>query len=157
MTGWWMVLRARDSERLNLATLSSLTVEGTMAKNSAQCCRNAGLGCGRSGLSGVVSACRLSPCKLTLRRDSEPRSSPPPRPAVDKLRARLPAGYSIEEGGAVAESDKGNRSVFTVLPVTLVIMLLLLMLQLRRYSRMFLALFMALFGFTGHRSGDAAG
>lgn len=71
------------------------------------------------------------------------------RPAVDKLRARLPAGYSIEEGGAVAESDKGNRSVFTVLPVTLVIMLLLLMLQLRRYSRMFLALFMAPFGLPG--------
>ncbi|MBR7358727.1 efflux RND transporter permease subunit, partial [Klebsiella pneumoniae] len=48
------------------------------------------------------------------------------RPAVDKLRASLPAGYSIEEGGAVAESDKGNSSVFTVLPVTLVIMLMLL-------------------------------
>lgn len=71
------------------------------------------------------------------------------RPAVDKLRASLPAGYSIEEGGAVAESDKGNSSVFTVLPVTLVIMLLLLMLQLRRYSRMLLALLMAPFGLPG--------
>jgi multidrug efflux pump subunit AcrB len=67
---------------------------------------------------------------------------------VDKLRAGLPAGYSIEEGGAVAESDKGS-SVFTVLPVTLVIMLLLLMLQLRRYSRMLLALLMAPFGLPG--------
>ncbi len=68
---------------------------------------------------------------------------------MDKLRASLPAGYSIEEGGAVAESDKGNSSVFTVLPVTLVIMLLLLMLQLRRYSRMLLALLMAPFGLPG--------
>jgi len=71
------------------------------------------------------------------------------RVAVDKLRASLPAGYSIEEGGAVAESDKGNSSVFTVLPVTLVLMLLLLMLQLRRYSRMLLALLMAPFGLPG--------
>ncbi len=68
---------------------------------------------------------------------------------MDKLRAHLPAGYRIEEGGAVAESDKGNSSVLPGLPVTLVIMLLLLMLQLRRYSRMLLALLMAPFGLPG--------
>jgi multidrug efflux pump subunit AcrB len=61
----------------------------------------------------------------------------------------LPAGYHIEEGGTVAESDKGNRSVFAVLPVTLSVMLILLMLQLKRFSRMLLALLMAPFGLPG--------
>ena len=71
------------------------------------------------------------------------------RPTVDKLRAGLPIGYSIVEGGVVAESEKGNSSVFDILPVTLGVMLLLLMLQLRRYSRMLLALLMAPFGLPG--------
>ncbi|MFW8412852.1 efflux RND transporter permease subunit, partial [Klebsiella pneumoniae] len=60
-----------------------------------------------------------------------------------------PPGYQIEEGGTVAESDKGNRSVYAVLPVTLCVMLVLLMIQLQRFSRMLLALLMAPFGLIG--------
>ncbi|MBW1214431.1 efflux RND transporter permease subunit [Pantoea allii] len=71
------------------------------------------------------------------------------RPALDAFRASLPAGYNIEEGGTVAESNKGNSSVFAVLPVTLCFMLILLMLQLKRFSRMLLALLMAPFGLPG--------
>lgn len=69
--------------------------------------------------------------------------------AVNKLRSTLPPGYQIEEGGTVAESDKGNRSVYAVLPVTLCVMLVLLMIQLQRFSRMLLALLMAPFGLIG--------
>jgi multidrug efflux pump subunit AcrB len=71
------------------------------------------------------------------------------RADIDTLRAQLPAGYHIEEGGTVAESEKGNSSVFAVLPVTLIAMLVLLMIQLQRFSRMLLALFMAPFGLPG--------
>ncbi len=71
------------------------------------------------------------------------------RPTIEAFRARLPAGYEIKEDGAVAESDKGNRSVYNVLPVTLIVMLVLLMVQLRRFSRMLLALLMAPFGLPG--------
>lgn len=49
----------------------------------------------------------------------------------------------------IAESDKGNSSVFAVLPVTLIIMLILLMVQLQRLSRMLIALVMAPFGLIG--------
>lgn len=69
--------------------------------------------------------------------------------AVGKLRAQLPAGYAIDEDGSVAESEKGNSSVFAVLPVTLFIMLILLMVQLQRFSRLVLALMMAPFGLPG--------
>ncbi|HCI8579219.1 TPA: efflux RND transporter permease subunit [Enterobacter cloacae] len=145
-----VVLRARDSERLNLATLSSLTVEGNDGKKIPL----SAVATPVWGVDDPVVWRRQRLPFITVQTDLAPGLraevvSAALRPAVDKLRARLPAGYSIEEGGAVAESDKGNRSVFTVLPVTLVIMLLLLMLQLRRYSRMFLALFMAPFGLPG--------
>ncbi|MFD3249026.1 efflux RND transporter permease subunit [Rahnella aquatilis] len=70
-------------------------------------------------------------------------------PLVSRIRASLPPEYTIEEGGVVAESDKGNSSVFAVLPVTLFVMLILLMVQLQRFSRMLLALFMAPFGLIG--------
>lgn len=71
------------------------------------------------------------------------------KPVVDRIRASLPPGYQIEEGGTVAESNKGNNSVYAVLPVTLLVMLVLLMIQLQRFSRMLLALLMAPFGLIG--------
>ncbi|WP_033747006.1 efflux RND transporter permease subunit [Pantoea sp. NGS-ED-1003] len=70
-------------------------------------------------------------------------------PILDRFRASLPPGYSISEEGAVAESNKGNGSVFAVLPVTLLCMLTLLMIQLQRFSRMLLALLMAPFALPG--------
>lgn len=70
-------------------------------------------------------------------------------PLVSRIRSTLSPEYTIEEDGVVAESDKGNSSVFAVLPVTLFIMLILLMIQLQRFSRMFIALFMAPFGLIG--------
>lgn len=68
---------------------------------------------------------------------------------VQQLRAGLAPGYTLDEEGTVAESDKGNGSVFAVLPVTLFVMLILLMVQLQRVSRMLLALSMAPFGLPG--------
>lgn len=49
----------------------------------------------------------------------------------------------------MAESDKGNNSMYAMLPVTLTVMLMLLMVQLKRFSRMLLALLMAPFGLIG--------
>ncbi|HBW2765455.1 TPA: efflux RND transporter permease subunit [Klebsiella pneumoniae] len=71
------------------------------------------------------------------------------KPLINRFRPGLPAGYSISEDGAVAESDKGNSSVIAILPVTLLCMLVLLMIQLKRVSRMLLALLMAPFGLPG--------
>lgn len=68
---------------------------------------------------------------------------------VAHLQSSLPSGYHIEEGGSVAESDKGNNSVYAMLPVTLFTMLILLMIQLQRFSRMLLAVLMAPFGLIG--------
>jgi len=145
-----VVLRAEDSARQSTATLSSLTIQGNDGKKIPL----SAVATPVWGVDDPVIWRRQRVPFITVQTDLAPglraeAVSAALRPAVDKLRASLPAGYSIEEGGAVAESDKGNSSVFTVLPVTLVLMLLLLMLQLRRYSRMLLALLMAPFGLPG--------
>lgn len=71
------------------------------------------------------------------------------QPTVNALRATLPVGYHIDEGGTVVESEKGNSSVYRVLPFSLGLTLVLLMIQLRRFSRVLLALLMAPFCLPG--------
>ena len=68
---------------------------------------------------------------------------------VERFRAALPNGYQIVEGGVAVESEKGNGSVYSILPVTVLVMLILLMIQLQRISRMLLAFFTAPFGLIG--------
>ncbi|MCW4603809.1 efflux RND transporter permease subunit [Klebsiella quasipneumoniae] len=145
-----VVLRARDNERLNLATFSSLTIQGNDGKQIPL----SAFATPVWGVDDPVIWRRQRLPFITVQTDLAPglraeAVSAALRPAVDRLRAELPEGYSIEEGGAVAESEKGNSSVYAVLPVTMVIMLLLLMLQLRNYSRMALAILMAPFGLPG--------
>jgi len=65
------------------------------------------------------------------------------------LKASLPLGYAIETGGVVEESQKGNASVFAVVPVMLLVIVALLMVQLQSFSRMGLAVLMAPFGLIG--------
>ncbi|EOY5379288.1 efflux RND transporter permease subunit [Cronobacter dublinensis] len=145
-----VVLRGNDAERLDLATFSALMVPTASG--------------GKVLLSEVATpAWRLDDPVIwrrqrlpfiTVQTDLAPglraeAVSAGLRPAIEAFRARLPAGYEIKEDGAVAESDKGNSSVYNVLPVTLIVMLVLLMVQLRRFSRMLLALLMAPFGLPG--------
>ncbi|QND44789.1 efflux RND transporter permease subunit (plasmid) [Rhizobium lusitanum] len=68
---------------------------------------------------------------------------------LDALRAELPMGYSIIAGGITEEAEKGNSSIFAVIPVMLFVIAVLLMIQLQSFSRMALALLMAPFGLIG--------
>lgn len=91
---------------------------------------------------------------ISVQLDTEPGMLPQTlsaalAPQVREFTARLPSGYRLEESGAVAESAKGNASIFNVLPVTLLVMLLLLMIQLKRFSRMLIAFLTAPFGMIG--------
>jgi multidrug efflux pump subunit AcrB len=71
------------------------------------------------------------------------------RPAVDDIAATLPAGYRIDVGGAVEESDKANKALMAVAPVMLVTILLLLMLQLQSFSLMTMVFLTAPLGLAG--------
>lgn len=69
--------------------------------------------------------------------------------SIDEVRAKLPAGYSIEVGGAVGESDKGQKSIIAVVPVMILLMLLILMTQLHSTQKLLLVLLTAPLGLIG--------
>jgi len=58
------------------------------------------------------------------------------RPSLQPIVDSLPAGYRIEEGGAIEESDKANDALFAVFPAMFAVMLTLLMIQLQSFSRL---------------------
>ncbi|MFG6464299.1 efflux RND transporter permease subunit [Roseateles sp. DXS20W] len=66
--------------------------------------------------------------------DATAKIRPSLRPIIDSL----PAGYRIEEGGAIEESDKANVALFAVFPAMFAVMLTLLMIQLQSFSRLFM-------------------
>ncbi len=71
------------------------------------------------------------------------------RPAVEEIAAALPAGYRIDVGGAVEESDKANHALLAVAPVMLLAILLILMLQLQSFSLMGMVFLTAPLGLAG--------
>jgi multidrug efflux pump subunit AcrB len=71
------------------------------------------------------------------------------RPLLKDIEAKLPAGYRIDVGGAVEESDKANTALVAVAPVMIVTVLLILMLQLQSFSRMAMVFLTAPLGLIG--------
>jgi multidrug efflux pump subunit AcrB len=70
-------------------------------------------------------------------------------PLIDPIKAALPAGYSIQTGGAVEEAAKANGAIAATAPVTLGFMLLFIMLQVRSFRLMALTFATAPLGLIG--------
>ncbi|KOA68997.1 efflux RND transporter permease subunit [Pantoea sp. CFSAN033090] len=145
-----VVLRSNDPERQDTDTLAGLMITNA----SGQKIPLRQVATLNWGVDDPVIWRRQRLAYITVQTDIAPgqraeQVSQQLAPAVAVLRASLPAGYGIEEGGVAAESDKGNGSVFALLPVTICVMLVLLMIQLQRFSGMLLALSMAPFGLPG--------
>ena len=70
-------------------------------------------------------------------------------PTLQDIRTRLPHGYLLEVGGAVEDSERGQRSVNAGVPLFLGVVLTLLMLQLRSFARVLMVLLTAPLGLIG--------
>jgi multidrug efflux pump subunit AcrB len=70
-------------------------------------------------------------------------------PQMDVLRAKLPAGYSIEMGGIVEDSARAQASVLAVVPIMVIVMLTVLMVQLQSIQRLVLVISVAPLGLIG--------
>ncbi|RPE75765.1 efflux RND transporter permease subunit [Vulcaniibacterium tengchongense] len=70
-------------------------------------------------------------------------------PTLDALRAKLPYGYSIQIGGSVEDSGRGQRSVNAGMPLFVFVVFTLLMLQLRSFSRSIMVMLTAPLGLIG--------
>jgi multidrug efflux pump len=71
------------------------------------------------------------------------------QPQIDELKAKLPAGYTIETGGAIEESAKGTESIIAVMPLMLFSVVTLLMMQLQSISRTIMVVLTAPLGLIG--------
>jgi multidrug efflux pump subunit AcrB len=72
---------------------------------------------------------------------------------LEHLRSSLPAGYRLEMGGSIEESNKANVSLFAIFPVMIMAMLVILMIQLQSFSRLALTLLTAPLGLIGATAG----
>lgn len=71
------------------------------------------------------------------------------KPHIAALAKALPLGYGIDVGGALESSEKAQKSIFAVMPWTVVAVLLLLMIQLQDMKKMLIVLLTAPLGLIG--------
>ena len=91
---------------------------------------------------------------VTVRADIRDALTPPTvvaqlMPAVDTVRAQLPSGYSIDIGGTVEDSTRGQDSIKAGMPLFVFVVFTLLMLQLRSFSRSVMVFLTAPLGLIG--------
>jgi len=70
-------------------------------------------------------------------------------PAVARFKAGLPGTYSIQTGGAVEESAKGEEPIGAAVPLMLFLMATVLMMQLQSFQKLFLVVSVAPLGLIG--------
>jgi multidrug efflux pump subunit AcrB len=145
-----VVVRAKPAERRDLETLSSLQLTSPLGKQ-VPLTQIATLS---YGVEQPIIWRRQREPIVTVQADIAGSVQPATvseqlASAVARFKQNLPAGYDVQEGGAVEESAKGSESVFAVVPVMVGIIVTLLMIQLRSFSRMFIAMCMAPFGIIG--------
>lgn len=68
---------------------------------------------------------------------------------MDKLRATLPPGVTITDGGTVEKSSQSNAALAAQIPLMLGLMLTVLMIQLQSFQRLFLVISVAPLGLIG--------
>jgi multidrug efflux pump len=70
-------------------------------------------------------------------------------PLMDKIKTELPPDYTLELGGSMEESAKGQNSIIAGIPLFIFVVLTTLMLQLRSFSRTMLVVMTAPLGMIG--------
>ena len=78
------------------------------------------------------------------------------QPGIDAFAKALPEGYTLQTGGAVEESAKGQGPIAAVVPVMLLAMAVLLMMQLQSFGRVLLVFAVAPLGTDRRGAGAAA-
>ncbi len=145
-----VVARAAASERADLGRIADLTVVSRdgVAVPLGQIVKI------HYGHEEPILWRRNRDMSITVRADVVDGVQPPDAtkaiwPKLADIRAKLPAGYRLEIGGAVEESEKGNASLAAMFPVMALAMLTLLMLQLQNFSRLILVFLTAPLGLIG--------
>lgn len=92
--------------------------------------------------------------RMTVQADMQPGLQAPTvyaavQERMDALRASLPFGATIEDGGVVEKSRQSNAALAAELPLMVGLMLTVLMIQLQSFQRLFLVISVAPLGLIG--------
>lgn len=68
---------------------------------------------------------------------------------LTEFRSTLPAGYSMDSGGTIEQSEKADQSIQKLQPLMIALMLIFIMLQMRTFSGTFMVLATAPLGLIG--------
>jgi multidrug efflux pump len=145
-----MMLRGADAERVQLDELGSLMVP-TGSGRSVPLEQVATIEYGFE--EGIIWHRDRKPT-MTVRADIYDGTQPATvmaqiSPTLDGIRAGLPFGYSVDIGGSVEDSARGQDSIAAGVPLFLFVVFTLLMLQLRSFSRSIMVLLTAPLGLIG--------
>ncbi|MDD4927841.1 MAG: efflux RND transporter permease subunit [Gallionella sp.] len=145
-----VVARTESAERENPDNLSKLNI---YTENGKSVPLNQIARISEANEDGIIWRMNRLPV-VTVRADvPDDVRAPDVSTAIDKqltdIRAKLPAGYRIEVGGAMEDSDKAQDSIIEILPLMSFLIVTLLMLQLKRYKQVTLALLTAPLGIIG--------
>ncbi len=145
-----MLLRGPEQERVELEMLGSLMVP-TASGQSVPLTQIATLQYGFE--DGIIWHRDRRPT-ITVRADIYDGTQPATvmgqiSPTLDDIRAGLPYGYSVDVGGSVEDSARGQNSIVAGVPLFLFVVFTLLMLQLRSFSRSIMVLLTAPLGLIG--------
>ena len=143
-------LRGDQSERLDVASLSSLAVP-TSRGTSVPLAQIAQIEYRFE--EGLIWHRNRLPT-ITVRADISTGLQPATvvnqiQPELESYKGTLPSGYLIEVGGTVEESARGQKSVNAGMPFFLAVVMTLLMIQLRSMSRAFIVFLTAPLGIIG--------
>jgi len=149
-----VVLRGAQAERAQLSFLRDLAIP-TRSGKAVPITQVARLEVGLE--PGIVWRRNRQPT-VTVRADVKGDAQGPDvaariAPRLEPLRAKLPAGYSIELGGAVEDSARGQRSIAAGVPLLVLAVLGLLMFQLKSLSRTLIVVLTAPLGLIGVTAG----
>jgi multidrug efflux pump subunit AcrB len=144
-----VVARAPAGERLDIGALSDLTIQTKGGPVPL-----AQIATISYGFEEPILWRRNRDMVLTVRSDIVPGIQAPMvtkaiLPKLQLLKEALPAGYRIDTGGAIEESEKANTALFKLFPLMFLVMLSLLMFQLQSFSKLFLVFSTAPLGIIG--------
>jgi multidrug efflux pump len=145
-----VVARAIESERLNLEQFSDMT----LFTQSGKVVPLSQVGQIRAGLEEPIVWRRNQERSLSVRCDIADGAQGPDvsgriESALAQVRNDLPLGYRVEMGGAIEESKKANKALFSLFPLMIVLMLTLLMSQVHSFKKMMLIFGIAPLGLIG--------
>lgn len=150
-----MLVRGPERERLELEMLGSLMIPiGSGPTASGQSVPLTQIAKLEYGFEEGIIWHRDRRPTMTVRADIYDGTQPATvmaqiSPTLDDIRAELPYGYSVDVGGSVEDSARGQDSIIAGVPLFLFVVFTLLMLQLRSFSRSIMVLLTAPLGLIG--------